>query len=157
MGTGFVATTKLSPDIKPTILPSGNVLLSPQLSQPDLLTDHNSSINGTKSTQTTTTSIASEASNGSYRAAMESIIHDYKLVSYFTFFKISQTRPLFCFILFFSHDKYSTNTITDKSLDGVLVTTRGSRMVGNGWFHWAMAAPQLHLNLPCLTGRPRTR
>ena len=87
MGTGFVATTKLSPDIKPTILPSGNVLLSPQLSQPDLLTDHNSSINGKKSTQTTTTSIASEASNGSYRAAMESIIHDYKLVSYFTFFK----------------------------------------------------------------------
>ena len=32
---------------------------------------------------------------------------------------------------FFSHDKYSTNTINEKSKDGVLGTlTRGGRMVG---------------------------
>jgi hypothetical protein len=43
MGTGFVATTKLSPDGK-TVLPAGPVILSGPLSQPDLLTDHNSSL-----------------------------------------------------------------------------------------------------------------
>ena len=38
---------------------------------------------------------------------------------------------LFVFISFFSHYKYSTNTLNDKSIDGVLGTrTRGSRMVG---------------------------
>ena len=48
------------------------------------------------------------------------------------FFKKWAKPGLFLFILFFSHDKYSTNlTINDKSIDGVLGTrTRGSRMVG---------------------------
>ena len=33
--------------------------------------------------------------------------------------------------MFFSHDKYSTNTINDKSIDGVVGTrTWGGRMVG---------------------------
>ena len=37
----------------------------------------------------------------------------------------------FCLCSFFSHDKYSTNSINDKNLDGVLGTrTRGGRMVG---------------------------
>ena len=37
----------------------------------------------------------------------------------------------FCLFSFFSHDKYSTNTINEKSVDGVLGTrTRGGRMVG---------------------------
>ena len=80
MGTGFVATTKSSPEGKTTILPPGPVVFSGLLSQPDLLTDHNSSLttsNGKKSTQAT--SVASTSSNdGSYRAAMENIIHDYK-------------------------------------------------------------------------------
>ena len=40
---------------------------------------------------------------------------------------MGQTRPL----SFFSHDKYSTNTINEKSVDGVLGTrTRGGKMVG---------------------------
>ena len=44
---------------------------------------------------------------------------------------MGQIRPLFCLFSFFSHDKYSTITINDKSFDGVLGTrTRGSRMVG---------------------------
>ena len=43
MGTGFVAATKLSPDGK-TVLPAGPIILSGPLSQPDLLTDHNSSL-----------------------------------------------------------------------------------------------------------------
>ena len=44
---------------------------------------------------------------------------------------MGQTRPLFCLFSFFSHDKYSTNTINDKSIDGVLGTrTWGSVMVG---------------------------
>ena len=39
--------------------------------------------------------------------------------------------PLFILFLFFSQDKYSTNTIYDKSIDGVLGTqTQGGRMVG---------------------------
>ena len=43
---------------------------------------------------------------------------------------MTQTRP-FLFFSFFSHDKYSTNTINDKSVDGVLGTwIWGSRMVG---------------------------
>ena len=37
----------------------------------------------------------------------------------------------FCLFSFFSHYKYSTNTINDKSVDGVLGTrTRGGRIVG---------------------------
>ena len=44
--------------------------------------------------------------------------------------KMAQTRP-FYLLLFFSHDKYSANTINDKSVDGVLgIRTRGGRMVG---------------------------
>ena len=44
---------------------------------------------------------------------------------------MGQTRPLFVYFLFFSHDKYSTNTINDKSIDGVIGTrTQGGRMVG---------------------------
>ena len=36
----------------------------------------------------------------------------------------------FCLFTFFSHDKYSSNTINDKSVDGVLGTqARGGRMV----------------------------
>ena len=37
----------------------------------------------------------------------------------------------FCLFSFFSHEKYSSNTINEKSVDGVLGTrTRASRMVG---------------------------
>ena len=37
----------------------------------------------------------------------------------------------FCLFLLFSHGKYSTNIINDKSIDGVLGTrTQGDRMVG---------------------------
>ena len=44
---------------------------------------------------------------------------------------MGQTRPLFVYFSFFSHDKYSTNTINEKSRDGVLGTrTWGGRMVG---------------------------
>ena len=44
--------------------------------------------------------------------------------------KMAQTRP-FYLLSFFSHDKYSANTINDKSVDGVLgIRTRGGRMVG---------------------------
>ena len=44
---------------------------------------------------------------------------------------MDQTRPLFDLFSFFSHDKYSTNTINEKSIDGVLGTwTWGGRMVG---------------------------
>ena len=48
------------------------------------------------------------------------------------FKKMGQTRPLFVYLfLFFSQEKYSTKTINDKSVDGVLGTqTRRSRMVG---------------------------
>ena len=54
---------------------------------------------------------------------------------------MDQTRPLFVF-LFFSHDKYSTNTANDKRVDGVFGTrTRGSRMVGADEF---TAEPWLH-------------
>ena len=43
---------------------------------------------------------------------------------------MSQSQPLFVFS-FFSHDKYSTNTINDKSVDGVLGTrTWSSRILG---------------------------
>ena len=39
--------------------------------------------------------------------------------------------PSFCLFSFFSHDKYSTNTINDKSVEGVLgAQTQGGRMVG---------------------------
>ena len=44
---------------------------------------------------------------------------------------MGRTRPLFVLFSFFSHDKYSTNTIYEKSIDGVLGTrTWGGRMVG---------------------------
>ena len=44
---------------------------------------------------------------------------------------MAQARPLFIYFLFFSHDKYSTNTINDKSEDGVHGTqTHGGTMVG---------------------------
>ena len=46
------------------------------------------------------------------------------------FFKNGPNPASFLFS-FFSHDKYSTNTINDKSIDGVLGTrTRDSMMVG---------------------------
>ena len=54
---------------------------------------------------------------------------------------MGQTRPLFDLFSFFSHNKYSTNTINDKSIDGVLGTQTGSsRMVGADestelWWH----------------------
>ena len=44
---------------------------------------------------------------------------------------MGQARPLFVVFSFFSNDKYSTNTIYEKSVDGVLGTrTWGGRMVG---------------------------
>ena len=44
---------------------------------------------------------------------------------------MGQTWPLIVYFSFFSHDKYSTNTINDKSIDGVLGTqAQGGRMVG---------------------------
>ena len=48
------------------------------------------------------------------------------------FKKMGQTRPLFVYLfLFFSQEKYSTKTINDKSVDGVLGTqTQGGSMVG---------------------------
>ena len=42
---------------------------------------------------------------------------------------MGKTRPLFVSFSFFSRDKYSTYTINDKSLDGVVGTqTWGGRM-----------------------------
>ena len=47
------------------------------------------------------------------------------------FMLILMGQTHFCLFLFFSHDKYSTNTINEKSLDGVHGTqTRGGMMVG---------------------------
>ena len=47
------------------------------------------------------------------------------------FFKNGPNPASFGLFSFFSHDKYSTNILNEKSLDGVLGTqTRGSRMVG---------------------------
>ena len=48
------------------------------------------------------------------------------------FVKKCQTRPLFVYFSFFSHDKYITNLIiNDKRVDGVRGTrTQGGRMVG---------------------------
>ena len=44
---------------------------------------------------------------------------------------MGQTRPLFVLFLLFSHDKYSTNTMNDKSIDVVIGTqTWGDRMAG---------------------------
>ena len=61
---------------------------------------------------------------------------------------MAQARPLFIYFLFFSHDKYSTNTINDKSVDGVLGSrTQGGRMVGTDE-STDMAAPHL---LHCYT------
>ena len=46
-------------------------------------------------------------------------------------FRNEPNTASFCLLSFFSHDKYSTNTINDKSVDGVLGTrTQCSRMVG---------------------------
>ena len=46
-------------------------------------------------------------------------------------YKNGPIRPLFVYFRSFSHDKYSTNTINDRSIDGVLGTrTRGSMVVG---------------------------
>ena len=45
---------------------------------------------------------------------------------------MGQTRPLLVLFSFFSHNKYSTNTINDKSVDGV----HGRRRR----FHWAVMA-----------------
>ena len=46
-----------------------------------------------------------------------------------SFFKNGHTRPHFVLFSFFSYDKYSTNTINDKSVDGVL----GTRTRAAGW------------------------
>ena len=47
------------------------------------------------------------------------------------FYKNGPNPASFCLFSFFSHDKYSTNTINEKSIDGVLGTwTQGGRMVG---------------------------
>ena len=47
------------------------------------------------------------------------------------FFKNGLSPASFCLFSFFSNDKYSTNTINEKSVDGVLGTrTRGGGMVG---------------------------
>ena len=47
------------------------------------------------------------------------------------FSKMGHSRPLFRLLSFFSHDKYSTNTLNDKSVDGVLgIRTHGRIMVG---------------------------
>ena len=65
----------------------------------------------------------------------------------------------FCLFLFFLHDKYSTNTINDKSVDGVLGTqTQGDRMVGTDestelWhpmsiIFWHCLAEKIHLGPP---------
>ena len=69
------------------------------------------------------------------------------------FFLKKWTKPgLFCLFLFFSHDKYSTNNINEKSVDGVLGTrTRGSRMVGADestelWWHPYMMDLELQTN-----------
>ena len=46
------------------------------------------------------------------------------------FKKWAKPSLFFCLLSFFSHDKYSTNTINEKSIEGVLGTrTRGGRMV----------------------------
>ena len=47
------------------------------------------------------------------------------------FLKNGPNPASFCLFSFFSHEKYSTNTKNDKSVDGVLGTiTWGSMMVG---------------------------
>ena len=47
------------------------------------------------------------------------------------FFKNGPNPASFCLFSFFSNDKYSTNTINEKSIDGVLgIRIRGGRMVG---------------------------
>ena len=46
-------------------------------------------------------------------------------------FRNEPNMASFCLLSFFSHDKYSTNTINDKSVDGLLGTrTQCGRMVG---------------------------
>ena len=52
------------------------------------------------------------------------------MIFVYCFFKNGPNPASFLFS-FLSHDKYSTNTINDKSIDGVLGTrTRGGRIVG---------------------------
>ena len=48
---------------------------------------------------------------------------------------MGQTRPLL-FIFVLSHDKYSTNTINDKSIDVVLGTFKMVRFLLNIIFWW---------------------
>ena len=53
-------------------------------------------------------------------------------IFYCLWLKWAKPGLFFCLFSFFSHDKYSTNTIYDKSIDGVLGTqTQGGRMVGD--------------------------
>ena len=55
----------------------------------------------------------------------------YFILKCFILLKNGPNLASFCLFLFFSLDKYSANTINDKSIDGVLGTrTRGGRIVG---------------------------
>ena len=45
------------------------------------------------------------------------------------FFLKGPTPASFCLFSFFSHNKYITNTINDKSIDGCDLATQGGRMV----------------------------
>ena len=47
-----------------------------------------------------------------------------------SFFKNGLKPASFCLFSFFSNDKYSTHTIHEKSVDGVLGTRTRCRMVG---------------------------
>ena len=61
----------------------------------------------------------------------------------YTFLNVSNPA-YFCLFSFFPHEKYSKNTINDKSIDGVLWTqTRGSRMESADESTVAMAAPKI--------------
>ena len=46
------------------------------------------------------------------------------------FLKMGPNQASFCLFSFFSHDKYSTITINDKSIDGVLGTRSGGDRAG---------------------------
>ena len=55
----------------------------------------------------------------------------FAVMLYLRLLKNGPNPASFCLFSFFSHDKYSTNTINEKSVDGVLGTqTRSGRMVG---------------------------
>ena len=47
----------------------------------------------------------------------------------------------FCLFSFFSHEKYSSNTINEKSVDGVLGTRTRASNGRRRRIHWAMEAP----------------